>query len=93
MLSFCRWVLLDEVHNTKLSAHFWVLKDACFVICSCVVATGEKTLFREFGSNVRFVNMLKIAQKHPQAYWNLYPFLTDGLDLGLWTLSLGCKWL
>ena len=34
--------------------------------------------------------MLKIAHKHPQAYWNLYPLLTEGLDLGLWTLSLGC---
>ena len=33
--------------------------------------------------------MLKIAHKHPQAYWNLYPLLTEGLDLGLWTLSLG----
>ena len=34
--------------------------------------------------------MLKIAHKHPQAYWNPYPLLTEGLDLGLWTLSLGC---
>ena len=34
--------------------------------------------------------MLKIAYKHPQAYWNLYPLLTEGLDFGLWILSLGC---
>ena len=34
--------------------------------------------------------MLKIAHKHPQDYWNPYPLLTEGLDLGLWTLSLGC---
>ena len=34
--------------------------------------------------------MLKIAYKHPQAYWNLYPLLIEGLELGLWTLSLGC---
>ena len=33
--------------------------------------------------------MLKIAHKHPQAYWNLYSLLTEGFDLGLWTLSLG----
>ena len=34
--------------------------------------------------------MLKIAHKHPQVYWNHYPLLTEGLDLGLWILSLGC---
>ena len=33
--------------------------------------------------------MLKIAYKHPQVYWNLYLLLNKGLDLGLWTLSLG----
>ena len=40
-------------------------------------------------SSVRFVNMLKIAHKHPQVYWNPYPLLTEGLDLGQWTLLLG----
>ena len=35
--------------------------------------------------------MLKIAPKHPQAYWNRYPLLKEGLDLVLWILSLGCQ--
>ena len=48
-----------------------------------------KFLVRKFVSSVRFVNMLKIAHKHPQAYWNLYPLLKEGLDLVLWILSLG----
>ena len=26
--------------------------------------------------------MLKIAYKHPQAYWNCYPLLREGSDLG-----------
>ena len=47
-------------------------------------------LVSKFVSNVKFANMLKIAHKHPQAYCNLYPLLTEGLDLGLWILSLGC---
>ena len=34
--------------------------------------------------------MLKIAHKYPQAYWNPYPLLREGLDLGLWISSLGC---
>ena len=46
-------------------------------------------LVRKFVSNVRFVNMLKIAHKHPQVYWNPYPLLIEGLDHGQWTLLLG----
>ena len=34
--------------------------------------------------------MLKIVHKHPQACCNCYPLLREGLDLGLWILSLGC---
>ena len=62
------------------------------MLCCLLVCGGHRCEFpvREFVSNVRFVNMLKIAHKHPQAYWNLYPLLTEGLDLGLWILSLGC---
>ena len=31
--------------------------------------------------------MLKIAHKHPLAYWNLYPLLTEGLVLGVRNLN------
>ena len=41
-------------------------------------------------SLVRFVNVLRIAHKQPQACWNRYLLLKEGLDLGLWILSLGC---
>ena len=83
-------MLLDEVHNTKLSAHFGSKK--MHALLSAHVCGGHrcKFLVSKFASNVRFVNVLKIAHKHPQAYWNLYPLLTEGLDLGLWILSLGC---
>ena len=40
-------------------------------------------------SLVRFVNMLRIAHKHPQDFWNHYPLLKEGLDLGRWISSLG----
>ena len=39
-------------------------------------------LVRKLVSNVRFVNILKLAHKHPQVYWNLYLLLNKGLDLG-----------
>ena len=48
-----------------------------------------ENIVRKFFSNVRFVNMLKIARKHPQVYWNLYLLLNKGFDLGQWTSSLG----
>ena len=48
-----------------------------------------KKLAREFAKNVRFANVLKLAHKHPQIYWNPYPLLIEGLDLGQWTLLLG----
>ena len=62
------------------------------MLCCLLVCGGHRCEFlvREVVSNVKFVNMLKIAQKHPQVYWNHYPFLTKGLNLGLWILSLGC---
>ena len=55
-----------------------------------MVAKDASFIVSKFVSDVRFVNMLKIAHKHPQAYCNLYPLLKEGLDLGLWILSLGC---
>ena len=48
-----------------------------------------ENLVRKLVYSVRFVNMLRIAHKHPQGYWNLYPLLIEGLDHGQWTLSLG----
>ena len=80
---------MDEVHNTKLSAHFGFKK--MHALLSACMSGGHrcKNLVRKFVSNVRFVNMLKIAHKHPQVYWNLYPLLIADLDLGLWTLLLG----
>ena len=62
------------------------------MLCCLLVCGGHRCefLLSKFVSNVRFVNMLKIAYKHPQAYWNLYLLLIEDLDLGLWILSLGC---
>ena len=37
---------------------------------------------REFVGSVKFVNMLKTALWHPQAYWNPYLLLIEGLDHG-----------
>ena len=42
----------------------------------------------EFISSVRFLNVLRTALKHPQAYWNPYLLLIEGLDHGQWTLPL-----
>ena len=65
------------------------------MLCCLLVYGGHRCEFlvSKFVSNVKFANMLKIAHKHPQAYWNLYPLLTEILDLGLWILSLGCHLL
>ena len=52
----------------------------------CLLACGGhrcKNFIGKFVSDVRFVNMLNIAHKNPQVYWNLYPLLIADLDLGL----------
>ena len=61
------------------------------MLCCLLVCGSHRCdfLVSKFISNVKFANMLKIAHKLPQAYWNLYPLLTEGLDLNLWILSLG----
>ena len=75
------------------------------IILSCLLILGTKICMlycllvfgglkcenhvRKFVSSVRFVNMPRIASKHPQVYWNPYPLLIKGLDPGQWTLSLG----
>ena len=79
------------MRSTRLSCLLILGPKRC-MLCCLLVCGGHRCEFlvSKFVSNVKFVNMLKIAHKHPQAYWNLYPFLTEGLDLGLWILSLGC---
>ena len=61
------------------------------MLCFLLVCGGHrcKNLVRKFVSNARFVNVLKIAYKQFQVYWNLYPLLNKGLDLGQWISSLG----
>ena len=67
-----------------------VLKRSMF--CCLLMCGGYRCEFfvNEFVSNVKFVNMLKISHKHPQAYCNHYPLLREGLDCGLWILSQCC---
>ena len=58
----------------------------------CLLACGGhrcENPVSKFVSSVRFVNVLRIAHKHPQDYWNPYQLLIEDLDLGQWTLSLG----
>ena len=77
--------------STTLSCLLILGPKRCMLCCllMCGSCRGEKPV-REFVSNVKIDNMLKIAYKHPQAYWSLYPLLKEGLDFGSWTLSLGC---
>ena len=78
--------------STTLSCLFFLGPKRYMMLCCLLVCGGCrcKKFVRKFSSLVRFVNVLKIAPKYPQAYWNPYPLLTEGLDLGLWALSLGC---
>ena len=61
------------------------------MLCCVFMYGGHRceNLVKKFVTNARFVNMLRIAYKHPQVYWNLYPLLIEGLDHSQWTLSLG----
>ena len=81
MSSYCQYVLLYEVHNTKLSAHFGSKK--MHALLSSRECGGHicENLVRKFVNNVRFDDVLKIMHKHPHVYWNLYPLLNEGLDL------------
>ena len=76
--------------STTLSCLLILGLKRCILFCLLVYG-GYRWEFvvSNFVSNVKFFNMLKIAHKHPQAYWNHYPLLREGLDLGLWILSLG----
>ena len=76
--------------STTLS-YLLILAPKRCIPCCLLVCGGYRceNLLIKFVSNVRFVNMLKIAHNHPQVYWNLYPLLHEVLNLGLSTLSLG----
>ena len=79
------------MRSTTLSYLFILGLKRCML--SCLLVCGGyrcEFLVSKFISPVKFVNVLKIAHKHPQACWNPYPLLSKGLDLGLWISSLGC---
>ena len=77
--------------STTLSCLLILGLKRCMLFCLLVYGSHRcEFLVSKFVSNVKFANMLNIAYKHTQAYWNLYPLLTGNLDLGLWILSLGC---
>ena len=82
----CCWM-----RSTTLSCLLILGLKRC-MLCCLLVCGGHRWEFpvSKFVSHVRFVNMLKIAHKHPQDCWNRYPLLREGLDLGLWISSLGC---
>ena len=81
----CCWM-----RSTTLSCLLILGLKRCMLCCLLMFCIHRcEFLVSKFVSNVRFVNMLKIAHKHPQAYWNHYLFLIEGLDFGLWILSLG----
>ena len=51
----------------------------------CLPVSGGHTsefLVNKSVGLVRFFNVLRIAHKHPQVFWNHYPLLKEGLDLG-----------
>ena len=79
------------MRSTTLSSPLILGQKRC-MLCCLLICGGPKLQFlvSKFVSSVRFVNLLKIAHKHPQTCWNPYPLLKEGLDLGLWISSLGC---
>ena len=65
--------------STTLSCLLILASKRCMLCCLIMCGSHKcENLVREFVSFVRFVNMLKIAHKHPQDYWNLYPLLLEG---------------
>ena len=55
---------MDEVHNTKLSAHFGYKKMHALLSTYVWWPQMYENCVREFAKSVRCVNMLKIAHKH-----------------------------
>ena len=81
----CCWM-----RSTTLSCMLILGLKRCMLCCLPVYGGHTlEFLVSKFVSLVRFVNVLRIAHKHPQNCWNRYPLLIEGLDLGLWISSLG----
>ena len=61
------------------------------MLCCLLVYSGHRceNCASKFANSVRLVNVLRIAHKHPQVYWNPYLLLIEGLDPSQWNLSLG----
>ena len=69
------------IRSTMLSYLLILVTKKCTLYCLLVFGGPRyENLAREFEKSVRFVNMLKIAYRHPQDYWNPYPLLIKGLD-------------
>ena len=90
----CWWYLFVGrycwIKSTTLSCLLILAPKRCMLYCLLVCGGHRcKPLVSKFVSNFRFFNMLKIAHKHPQGYWNPYPLLIEGLDLGLWASLMG----
>ena len=64
LIGRCCWM-----RSTTLSYLLILALKRC-ILCFLLVSGGQRCAFpvREFFSSVRFVNMLKIAYNHPQAY-------------------------
>ena len=81
----CCWI-----RSTTLSCLLILGLKRCMLCCQLVCGFHKcNFLVSKFVSNVKFVSIIKIAHKHPPAYWNRNSLLREGLDLGLWILSLG----
>ena len=78
------------MRSTTLSCFLILGLKRCMLFC-LLVCGGHRCefLISKFVSNAKFFSVLKISHKHPQAYWNRYPLLREGLDLGIWISSLG----
>ena len=77
--------------KSTILSYLLILGIKICMLCFLHVCGGHRCekLVRKFAKSVKFVNILKIAHRHPQVYWNPYPLLTEGLDLGQWTLLQG----
>ena len=84
LVSRCCWI-----RSTTLSCLLILGLKRC-MLCCLPVYDGHSWDFLAIKSFslVKFVNVLRIVHKHPQDCWNHYPLLIEGLDLGLWILSL-----
>ena len=69
--------------STMLSCLLILGTKRCMLCCLLIFGSPRcENHVREFASHVSFVNMLRIAPRHPQDYWNPYLLLIEGLDHG-----------